>query len=226
MHKLIFIFSFFVLSTNTMAQPASVSKYFEGIVEYEIKSESYMHGVSDNELRERFGATLRLYFKNGNYMREYVDGAGYTLRKAFYLKDKNMMYDHNIIASPDTLYLMDPAEAIYESYKIKPGKLEKVLNYQCPSSVISARYFFQDTGSVTMTYYFAPELTVNPEWHKDMYVWKDVIKEHKSIAVKFIEDDPFFFKQTFTATKVLWQHIPDETFKIDPKLIQVKAPKL
>ena len=229
MRNLIFSFSLIILSGITIAQSGSVSKYFEGIVEYEIKGESYMQGVSNNEIRERIGATMRLYFKDGNYMREYVDGAGYTLRKSFYLKDKNMMYDHNVIASPDTLYLMDPEEAIYNSYKIESGKTEKVLNYECRSSVISTKYFFpilSDTGSITMTYYFASGLPVNPEWHKDIYIWKDVIKEHKSIAVKFIEDDAFFFKQTFTATKVLWQPVPDETFKIDPKLIQVKAPKL
>ena len=229
MRNLIFLFSLICLSTLVMAQSGSAPRYFEGIVEYEIKGESYMQGVSDNELRERIGATLRLYFKDGSYMREYIDGAGYTLRRLFYLKDKNMIYDYNPISSPDTLYLIDPTEAVYLSYKIDPGKTENVLNYQCPSSVISVRYLFSflpDTGSVTMTYYFAKELPVNPEWHKDMYIWKDVIKEHKSISLKFIEDDPFFFKQTFTATKVLWQPVPAETFKIDPKLVQVKAPKL
>jgi hypothetical protein len=210
------------------SQSSSTKKYFEGIVEYEIKGESYMQGVSDNELRERIGASLRLYFKNGTYMREYVDGAGYTLRKLFYLKDKNMMYDYNPIASPDTVYVVDPTEAAYVSYKIEQGKPETVLNYKCPAAVISAKYCFppvQDTGNVIMTYYFSPELPVDPEWHKDFYVWKDVIKEYKSIAIKFIEDDPFFFKQTFTATRILWQPVPDEVFVIDPKLVQVKAPK-
>jgi hypothetical protein len=229
MRNLILILGAVFFSFSAKAQPGSAPKYFEGIVEYDIKGESYMQGVSDNELRERIGSTMRLYFKNGTYMREYVDGTGYTLRKLFYLKDKNLIYDHNLIASPDTLYFMDPEEAVYKSYRIEPGKTEKILNYDCPSSVITARYFYSflpDTATVVMTYFFALELPVNPEWHKNMYIWKDVIRQHKSIAVKFIEDDLFFFKQTFTATKVLWQPVPDEVFKIDPKLVQVKAPKL
>jgi hypothetical protein len=229
MRYIIIILFFLCLYTKMAAQTGEIPKYFEGIVEYDIKGESYMQGISDNEVRERIGATMRLYFKNGSYMREYVDGAGYTLRKLFYLIDKNMIYDYDRIGSPDTLYMIDPAEALFLSYTIVPGKPEKVLNYQCSSSVITSKYFFSflpDTGTVTVTYYFAKELPVNPAWHKDMYIWKDVIKEHKSIAVKFIEDDRFFFKQTFTATKVLWQAVPEETFAIDPKLIQVKAPKL
>lgn len=229
MRNLILIFIFILVSVATMGQTGTTPKYFEGVVDYEIKTESYMQGVSDNELRERIGATLRVYFKNGNYIREYVDGAGYTLRKMFYLKDQNMIYDHNPIGSPDTVYIIDPAETIYTSYKITAGATEKVLNYQCPSAVINAKYFFSflpDTGNVIMTYFFAQELPVNPDWHKNMYIWKDVIKEHKSIAVKFIEDDPAFFKQTYTATKVSWQTVSDETFKIDPKLVQIKMPKL
>ena len=42
----------------TIAQ-STPAKYFEGIVEYEIKTQSYMQGVSDNEIRERIGTTLR-----------------------------------------------------------------------------------------------------------------------------------------------------------------------
>jgi hypothetical protein len=210
-------------------QQAPATKYFEGIVEYEINNKSYMQGVSDNELRERMGSTLRLYFKNGSYMREYIDGAGYTLRKFFYLVDKNMIYDYNPIASPDTLYLVDPVEPVYISYKIEPGNSETILNRECSSSIISAKYFFSflpDTGNITMTYYFAPDLLVNPDWHKDMYIWKDVIKIHKSIALKFIEEDAAYIKQVFTATKIMVQPIEDEIFKIDPKLIHIKAPKL
>jgi hypothetical protein len=221
-------FTLLVVLCSKLAFAQSPPKYFEGIVEYEIKAQSYMQGVSDNEIRERIGATLRLYFKNGSYMREYVDGAGYTLRKMFYLVDKKRMYDYNPVGSPDTLYFIDPAEPVFASYKIEPGETETILDRKCPSSVISAKYYFapaQDTGNVIMTYYFASDLPVNPEWSKDTYIWKEVINQHKSIAIKFIEDDSFFLKQTFTATKILWQPVPDEVFKIDPKLVQVKAPK-
>jgi hypothetical protein len=220
------LLSFFPLIL--LAQP-SRTKYFEGIIEYDIKTESYMQGVSDNELRERIGATLRLYFKDGNYMREYIDGAGYTLHKLFYRKDKNMIYDFNPMMSPDSLYYTVATDSVYNSFDIKPGQPEKILECDCPSSVITAKYsasFLPDTGNITMTYFFCPQLPVDPAWHKDMYIWNDIIKIHKSISIKFIEEDPLFLKQTYTATKITWQPVDDSLFYIDPKLILVPMPKL
>ena len=82
-----------------------------------------------------------------------------------------------------------------------------------------------DTANVKLTYFFCPQLPVDPKWHKDVYLWNEVIKIHKSIAVKFIEDDPSYFKQTFTATRIIWQSIDKNTFIIDPKLVQQPMPK-
>ena len=217
-----------VFSATTVFPQKAPVKYFEGVVEYEIKTESRIPGISDNELRERTGAKLLLHFKNGSYIREYIDGAGYTLNKQYYIRDKNMMYMHNPLFSPDTLYTIDPAEHLFLSYKIDKGAPEKVLGIECPSSVISARYYspyMADTTVLTMTYYFSYDLPVNPEWSRDMYIWKDVIPEHKSIATKFIEDDPSISRQTFTAVKVSWEPVADEISSIDPKLVQVKMPK-
>jgi hypothetical protein len=210
-----------IISNAISAQNNFPVKYFEGIIEYNIKSESYMPGVSANEIRERTGTTLRFYFKDGNYLREYIDGAGYTLRKSYYRKDENRIYDYNI-SFPDTLYFIPASEPLYKSFEINPGPKEKILDCECASSVITVKYVAptsSDTGSIKLTYFFCTQLPVNPEWHKDIYIWKEVIKIHKCIAIKFIEEDPLFLKQTFTATKILWQPVSDDIFKIDPKLI-------
>lgn len=42
----------------------------------------------------------------------------------------------------------------------------------------------------------------------------------RSISVKFIEEDQMYLKQTFTATKITWENLADDKFRIDPKLIQ------
>jgi hypothetical protein len=203
-------------------------KYFEGVVEYEIKVESHMPGVSDNELREKLGSKLLLHFKNGNYIREYIDGAGFTLNKQYYLHEKNMMYMHNVFFAPDTLYYQDAAEEQLISYKVEHGPDENILGVECHSAVISGQYVFpytSDTMTSTLTYYFSPDLPVNPDWWAKMYIWKDVIKDYKSIATKFIEDDPVIATQTYTAVKVTWQPVPGDIFKIDPKLVLVKMSK-
>ena len=212
--------------SNSYSQLKVSEKLFEGTVEYAISTQSYMQGVSDNELRERIGNTLKVYFKDGNYMREYIDGAGFTIRKMFYSREKNMMYDYYPIQSPDTLYLIDPTEEAYQSYTIEKGVSEKVLDCICPSVIIKAKYlsdFLPDTVHVTMTYFFCEQLPADPEWHNTLYIWKDVIKLYKSISVKFIEEDTMYLKQTFTATAIKWEAIADDKFRIDPKLI-LKSP--
>jgi hypothetical protein len=203
-------------------------KYFEGIVEYEIKVESHIPGVSDNELREKFGSKLLLHFKNGNYMREYIDGAGFTLNRQYYLHEKNMMYMHNIFFAPDTVYYQDAAEEQLISYKVESGPTEKILGVECHSTIVSGKYIFPYTGDTTtstLTYYFSPDLPVDPDWWTKMYIWKDVIKEYKCVATKFIEEDPIISTQTYTAVKVTWQPVSDDIFKIDPKLVLKKLPK-
>lgn len=211
-----------------LGQNNSAIKYFEGIIEYDIKGESYMQGVSDNELRERIGSTIKLYFKNGDYMREYLDNAGYTLKKMFYKKDNNMFYVYHNIESPDTLYFFSAQDTAYTNFEIKSGTAEKILDYNCQSSVVTANYvapYLADTGTIRYTYFFCSELPVDPKWCKDMYIWSDIIETHKSIAVKFIEDDPIFFKQTFTATKIIWQPVDDNILKPNSKLVLSEMPK-
>ena len=221
----IMILLFFGTLTFGQKKP---DKYFEGVIEYEIKTKSHIPGVSDNEMRERMGAKLMLHYKNGTYMREYIDGAGYTLNRQYYFKDKNIMCMHNVMYAPDTLYTLDPTEKLFSDYTVTKGETEKILGVDCPSAVISARFFspyIGDTTTITMIYYFSYDLPVDPAWSRNVYLWKDVIAEHHSIATKFIEDDPVISKQTFTAVKVTWQLVADEIFKLDPKLVQVKAPK-
>jgi hypothetical protein len=221
---LLFIFSRFIVS----AQSNSTGKYFEGIVEYDIMAESFMQGVSANEIRERTGSTLKFYFKNGDYLREYIDGAGFTLRKFMYRKDKNMVYIYYPISSPDTIYFTPAGDTSYVSYEINAGKKEKILDYDCASSVITVKYtasYLPDTATLALTYFFCTQLPVDPVWHKDIYIWNEVIKIHKSIAIKFIEDDPNFLKQTFTATKIMWQPLDDSILMIDQKLVLKALPK-
>ena len=218
-HSLVFLLFF---SGITFAQTNSDKKYFEGIVEYNIKSESYMQGVSENEIRERTGSILKFYLKDGDYLREYIDDAGYTLRKFLYKKDKNMIYLYFPISSPDTLYYSSASDTAYTSFEIMPGKKETVMSCNCLSSEMKANYAdpnYPDPATIYLTYFFCPELPVDPAWHKNIYAWNNVIKIYKSVAIKFIENDPHYMKQTFTATKIKWQPVDAAIFKIDSALV-------
>src|SRR5690349_21098468 len=82
----------------------SQKRYFEGVIEYNVDYTSYMQGVSDNEIKVREGAKIMFYYKDGNYLREYIDEAGYTIRKMYYRKDRNMIYYTFPNTNPDTAF--------------------------------------------------------------------------------------------------------------------------
>jgi hypothetical protein len=68
-------------------------------------------------------------------------------------------------------------------------------------------------------YFFCHQLAVNPEYYKKYFMWYDVIKAEKSVALKFIEESENYFKLTFTATKITNVILPKETFDIDKNAV-------
>jgi hypothetical protein len=225
MVRLFFMTIAFVVTASGLAQKTPA--YFEGTIMYDVKNESFMKGVSDNEIRERLGAKMKFYFKNGDYTREYLDAAGYTIRRLTYLKTSGIMYDHDLMNTPDSIFTIDTRIPFYDSFAIEKGEPETVLDCVCPSAVIHARFtasYLPEPLQLSLVYYFCYDLPINPDWHKDINLWGEIIKIHKSISVKFIEES-IFYKQTFTAEKINKETVDPAIFRIDPKLIQKPLPR-
>ena len=205
---------FFVLSFSALAQ-----KNFEGSVMYDITFESINPGIEVSALKEVFGTKLKFSHKDGTYMREYLDANNKTIRKIIYLTETNRLYIV-IPLNPDTVYYFDASEKLFDSYNITKGPNDTVLGYVCPSNIIKYRYYekiFSDTLGMKLEYFFCRELPINPDYYKNYYIWYDIIKEQKSVAIKFTEETEKYFKMTYTATKIEQVKLKKEIFDFNKK---------
>jgi hypothetical protein len=202
--------------------------YFEGVIEYDISSESFMQGISSNEIGLRTGSKLVFYYKKGNFIREYRDDAGYTGMKFIYKARENNLYSHYINFNPDTLFYNSGADTSNVTWSVSDSLTEKVLNYSCKGVTIAYHYISPVKKSEFQyrhTFFFCPALPVNPDWQKDMAGWNEVLAANPYIAIKFSELAVGLYRQTFTATKIEWKKLDDSLFDYDPKLILKKAVK-
>ncbi|MBI5372748.1 MAG: hypothetical protein HZA79_12065 [Sphingobacteriales bacterium] len=187
-----------------------------------------MQGVSDNEISLRFGSKLRFYFSKGNYLREYINDAGYTIQKGMFLTQSNQFYFQYLISSPDTLYYSDASDSAFNKYSISDSIFAREKILDCNTVPVLIRQQYTPPGNqaplnTVLIYYFCPELPVNPTWHKDIFIWNKVIAAHPFIATKFTEETTGYFRQTFIATRVEWKPLEDSFFKPDPKLVLNKT---
>jgi hypothetical protein len=198
-------------------------KYFEGIVDYDIAFQSSNPEVKVDGLKEIFGTTMKFYHKDGTYMREYFDEKGNAIRKFIYLTKTNRLYIVEVL-NADTVYYSDASEKLFDSYQITNGPTDTILNCICPSNIIKYRYYeklFGDTISMRFEYFFCHQLSVNPDYYKNYFIWYDVIKEQKSVAIKFTEETENFFKMTYTAVKIEPVTLKKEIFEIDKKAVLI-----
>lgn len=219
MKKVTVFVLFFIISYSVFPQ-----KYFEGMVEYQTSFQSSNPALPESNLKERFGVKVRFYYKNGNYIREYLDEAGYSLRKFIFRVDKNLVYEINIF-NPDTVLFYDAGEKLYSNYQINKGETDTILNCICPSSVITYSFYekmLSDTLCIKSEYFFCNQLPVNPDHYKKYYLWYDVIKDQKSVALKFSEETVNYFKITYEAGKIDHKELPVDFFDIDKRLVLKK----
>lgn len=192
-------------------------KYFEGYVEYDVSYESYMPGVSDNELRERFGAKHRYYVKGNNYLREGRDENGYVLLQNFYIGKEKRIFDLSLF-EPDTIYYQNITDTMFLAISFSEGDTEKILDCDCPSvnsEMLMASGAGQDTLLLKLSYFFCNKLPVNPEWYAGYVYWHDIVSRYKSVAIKFIEEYAGLYKITYTAVEIHEEILPDETFRFE-----------
>jgi len=218
MKKNILTLLVFIFSISGFSQ-----KYFEGIVEYSITFQSLNPAINEDALKEVFGVKIKFYHKDGTYMREYFDEKGNTIRKFIYLSQPNRLYFVDVL-KPDTIYYSDASERSFDTYQIVNGPTDTVLDCVCSSNIIKYRYFEKligDTLNMKMEYFFCHQLPVNPDYYKNYFLWYDIIKEQKSVAIKFIEGTENFFKMTYTATKIEHVKLKKEIFEFDKKAVLV-----
>ena len=198
-------------------------KYFEGVVEYDITFQSSNPALNVDGLKEIFGIKMKFYHKDGSYMREYFNDKGNPIRKFSYVTSTNRLYITDVLKA-DTIYYSDASEKLFDNYQIINGPTDTVLDCICPSNVITYRYYEKllgDTLDMKAEYFFCHQLPVNPDYYKNYFLWYDIIKKQKSVAIKFSEETVNFFKMTYTATKIEHTKLTKEIFEFDKKAVLV-----
>lgn len=206
----------FCISSFSAGQTGN-KEYFEGFVEYEVVYQSFIPGVSDNEIKERLGAKHRYYVKGNNYMREGRDENDYVLYRNIYIGADKRTYDISLL-QPDTVYYNNVTDSAFLSVTISDGGTETILNCICPSSVADITYYSAyaaDTAHMKLSYFFCDQFPVNPEWYSGYTYWYDLVKKYKSVALKFIEESEELYKTIFTAIKINRVELSDEAFQFD-----------
>lgn len=183
-------------------------------------------GLSANEIGVRMGTKLFFFYKEGKYIREYRDEAGYIIMRVFYNPVENIFYNHLLNYNPDTLLFFSGGKNPYVSWTIQDSLSEKVLDYTCKGVNINYSYNNPAKNKFEQykhTFFFCPALPVNASWQKDMLAWNEVLAANPFIAIKFTEDIVGMYKQTFTAKNIEWKKLDNSLFVPDPKLILKKA---
>lgn len=201
--------------------PGFSQKYFEGSVEYDLTVESLNPNIATKQLQQTYGTKVRFYHKDGNYIREYLTDEGNMLHKFIYLVKDNRIYIVDW-SNPDTIFYDDASTQRVKKYDVVKGAGDTVLDCICPSRIISYSYFEKmanDTIHVKEEYFFCRQLAINPDYYKKYFIWYDVIKLEKSVAIKFVEESANYFRLTYTATKINNVILPKETFDIDKNAV-------
>lgn len=156
------VFSIINIYNNTIAAIAilivSVScnerKSFEGTIHFTQSIKASSPAIADS-LRTNFGDTITAYIKEGNYHQRYKNAASIT--DIYYSsKDNNWYIKKNNI---DTLFFVSCANKFGEKLiGISKQKTETpILNYKCNQLIVK-------TSSGEFTYYYCPELYINPNY--------------------------------------------------------------
>lgn len=178
---------------------------FEGFIDYQVEVKSKASYLSDESARilTGFGNTLRIYIKKGRYYwisGKYEQYTGFEPRVDF-IKYKGRDTIYNV---PDTSY--HP-----EKIQIKRNDKNSVIaNYSCKSIRISE-------GSDTREFFYAPELSQNPDDNPNIKgtEFHRYVEETKSVWLKSVSESSVL-SITYTAVRVQQQ-------TVDEKLMQLPS---
>jgi hypothetical protein len=220
MKKWILFLSLITLFKNSNSQQKDTTNYFEGYIEYKTEFKSLMQGVSDNELRDRIGHTLKIYYKEEKVKWIFTDDLGYV--RSYLIMDgkTNIQYDWSS-DSPDTLYsynLSNPNRTVLDS--MKDNGTEIVLSCKCQIGVFYASNYYENFDQPTPTLYnysFCPDYKLNPKWSENnkSMSWDKIMAKYKSVPLKISTNFGTLFTANFTAININADKLDTNIFLID-----------
>lgn len=172
--------------------PENSGGYFEGVITYRLLIEAKNPTLSTRNLQAMFGDTMKLFLKDNNYKMVF---SGSYAREILYAGKENK---HFISLGPvDSLmwrYCNENASSVI--YVQSAENTDLVLDYACNS------YFIQTDWGFT-TYYFSPQLKLNPKQY-NQHVFNNFnvyVKHARAPYLKYVYTGPSF-KLTLVAVNI------------------------
>lgn len=218
--RTIFLFISVIASFVSVAQIKNNGEYFEGFIDYSTEFKSQMQGVSDNEIRERIGNKLRIYFTKNNLKWVFTDESDYV--RSYIITDlaSNMEYSWSD-DNPDTIYSFENSiERRIKTDSVAEAGIMKVLDCDCQVMKFWTSHAYEDlsfTQKVTSQYYFCPAYALDPEPYKNVkeMKWGEVISKQKSAALRIDTQFENTFTAKFIATSITREKPDKSIFTID-----------
>ena len=170
MKKTIILIStaFIIFSCASIITTKTNKKYFEGVVTYNIEYESYSDKFTAKRLKEIFGSKMVLYFKNGNFNKEFYAPDGKLVSIYFLDLQKNKLYAKRNDTDTISFYDITKKKDIVNYKRIKDSIINNIpaIGIKVDALVKTKKYpdkLFTASGK----YYFSKQHKINPDWYKN-----------------------------------------------------------
>ncbi|GLB48219.1 hypothetical protein [Neptunitalea lumnitzerae] len=205
------------LTPSAWAQKVTDTTYFEGTITYDITYISSKKGIDKNRLMALEGNKMVMTFKNGNYKKEFFAPDKSWLRSYYLLVENKKTYAK--VADTDTVYWYSMAQRTSDAF-ITKGKDSVILNHKVVgfNSNIKVTLKTQPDSVfyVTSSYYFAPDLKVNPDWYEGFteYRFDELFRRGKGIQLFMIEEGLYWTK-IYTPTAINRRPVKDSELTLN-----------
>lgn len=181
------------------------TRLFEGEIIYRTELEPRHPRLTEDYLRSQFGSGYTLVFKGGHYKVSYDGGLVQTV---WYRADENKEY--TLMAGEDVIRVADGHEMIPTPVGVdQVSKTRDIAGYR--SSALVVRF---DDGSRT-TFWFSPQLAVDPEWFRDFRVagFHEFYRRAHAVFLEY-ERQMDVYTRRYVATKVTRRAVDDAELEI------------
>ena len=194
-------------------------RYFEGQIVYGLNYKPYQDyaDINPDKIKESFGSTVVLTYKNGCNKKEYYSPDGKLLSQRYLDLKKQKAY----------LRTMDSDTVFWFNINVNDSKtiftvLEDTIirDYPCKTiKSVTTTPIKESKGEVVTTtsiHYYASDLMVNPNWFKDYNEgnFNEIIKVAKGISIESYFRG-LYWEQHESAKSIQWKKVRNKDLKFE-----------
>jgi hypothetical protein len=193
---------------------AAQAQEFEGIVTYQMKCESKIPNVPNEQFNALMGSEQKYYYRSGEYK---MAGNGTLFQWQIFIKKDNKLYSK--LSSTPSVYYDDVTNNKDEVLKAEIKKnAETVLGYLCDELTLTCTSGIQ-------RYYYNARFNMDPKKFENFKFnnWYEYLSRAKAVPLKMYVETPQFNLES-VATDIEEKKIDASIFKLPPGTAVEKNP--